>query len=341
MPLRVIRGRVPFGNRAKQEYFGMSEFALEVKGLTKHYGEVKAVTDLDLNVKTGVVHGFLGPNGAGKTTVIKSLLGLVTPDSGVVSIFGSDLFSNRSGIMKKVGAVVEAPVLFEDFSAFENLFYLSRFSDIRGERISKKLIKETLDTVGLSEVADRKVKTFSYGMKQRLGIAQALLPENELIFLDEPTNGLDPHGIVGVRRLVKRISSELNITVFLSSHLLSEVEQVCDYVTIIDCGLKIRESKTSDLMAERNLIELVTASPSEFETFASRKKLKIVACDDEDGDRRRFIFEGIESDIPVLIPELVAENITISHVGKHQNTLEEIFVELTGKNRGNSAADRF
>ncbi|NOY74845.1 MAG: ABC transporter ATP-binding protein [Kiritimatiellaeota bacterium] len=319
----------------------MSEYAIQVEGLTKHYGKIKAVTDLDLNVRTGVVHGFLGPNGAGKTTVIKSLLGLVTPNAGSVSIFGRDLFSNRSEIMKKVGAVVEAPVLFEDFTAYENLFYLSRFSDIHGDRISKSLIAETLETVGLSDVADRKVRTFSYGMKQRLGIAQALLPENELIFLDEPTNGLDPHGIVGVRRLIKRISSELNVTVFLSSHLLSEVEQVCDYVTIIDYGLKIRESKTSDLMAERNLIELVTTTSSTFEKFAGEREIKVSSSDELEDGRWRFIVEGVESDIPGLASELVAEKIAILRIGKHQNTLEEIFVELTGKNPGNTAADRF
>ena len=319
----------------------MSEYAIQVKGLTKHYGKVKAVTDLDLNVKTGAVHGFLGPNGAGKTTVIKSLLGLVTPNAGSVSLFGLDLFSNRLEIMKNVGAVVESPVIFEDFTAYENLFYLARLSDINCREVTRKRIEETLDTVGLADVSKRRVKTFSYGMKQRLGIAQALLPSNKLVFLDEPTNGLDPHGIVGVRRLIKRISSELNITVFLSSHLLSEVEQVCDYVTIIDYGLKIRESKTSDLMAERNLIELITASTSAFEKFAETKELKIVSKNVDGDGRGLFIIEGLEASVPALVAELVAENIDILRIGKHQNTLEEIFVELTGKNSDNSVTDRF
>ena len=319
----------------------INDHVIEVRGLTKHYGKIKAVTNLDLNVKTGGVHGFLGPNGAGKTTVIKTLLGLVTPNAGRISIFGQDLFSNRSAIMRKVGAVVEAPVLFEDFTAYENLFYLSRFSDIHGVKVSKTLIDETLETVGLAEASRRRVKTFSYGMKQRLGIAQTLLPKNELIFLDEPTNGLDPHGIVGVRRLIKRISSELGITVFLSSHLLSEVEQVCDYVTIIDYGVKIREAKTSDLMAERNLIELITPSSSAFDAFASERNLHVVSRDDEGEARARFVFEGIESDIPKLTAGLVSADIPILRIGKHQNTLEEIFVELTGKNPDNSTADRF
>lgn len=319
----------------------MSEYAIQVKGLTKHYGKVKAVTDLDLNVKSGVVHGFLGPNGAGKTTVIKSLLGLVTPNAGAVSIFGLDLFSNRLEIMKNVGAVVESPVIFKDFTAYENLFYLARLSDIHCREINRKRIEETLDTVGLAEVAKRRVKTFSYGMKQRLGIAQALLPSNKLVFLDEPTNGLDPHGIVGVRKLIRRISSELNITVFLSSHLLSEVEQVCDYVTIIDYGLKVRESKISDLMAERNLLELLTTSTPAFEKMADDKNIKIVSKNDDGEDRMLFVFEGVESSVPGLASELVAENIDILRIGKHQNTLEEIFVELTGKNSNNSVADRF
>lgn len=319
----------------------MSEYAIQVKGLTKHYGKVKAVTNLDLNVRSGVVHGFLGPNGAGKTTVIKSLLGLVTPNEGAVSIFGRDLFSQRLEIMKNVGAVVESPVLFKDFTAYENLFYLARLSDIHRREINRKRIEETLDTVGLAEVTERKVKTFSYGMKQRLGIAQALLPSNKLVFLDEPTNGLDPHGIVGVRKLIRRISSEFNITVFLSSHLLSEVEQVCDYVTIIDYGVKVRESKTSDLMAERNLLELITTSTAVFEKMADEKNLKIVSRNDDGENRTFFVFEGVESSVPGLASELVAENIDILRIGKHQNTLEEIFVELTGKNSDNSVADRF
>jgi ABC-2 type transport system ATP-binding protein len=198
-----------------------------------------------------------------------------------------------------------------------------------------------LDIVGLTDVANRRVKTFSYGMKQRLGIAQTLLPSNKLVFLDEPTNGLDPHGIVGVRRLIKRISSELNITVFLSSHLLSEVEQVCDYVTIIDYGVKIRESKTSDLVAERNLIELSTTTVDLFEKFSDSKKITITSKNDAGNGRMRFLFEGLETDVPTLTTDLVAAEIEIFSIGKHQNTLEEIFVELTGQTSDNSVTDRF
>jgi ABC-2 type transport system ATP-binding protein len=219
--------------------------------------------------------------------------------------------------------------------------YLSRLSDIHRKEITRSRIEETLDIVGLTDVANRRVKTFSYGMKQRLGIAQTLLPRNKLVFLDEPTNGLDPHGIVSVRRLIKKISSELNITVFLSSHLLSEVEQVCDYVTIIDYGVKIRESKTTDLVAERNLIELLTTAVDLFEKYSDSKKITITSKNDAGNGQTQFLFEGSETDVPTLVADLVAAEIEIFSIKKHQNTLEEIFVELTGQNSNNSVTDRF
>ncbi len=316
----------------------MAENVISIKGLTKKYGKLTAVADLDLEVQSGVVYGFLGPNGAGKTTVIKSILGLTTPTRGEITVFGKNLFLARNEIMRKVGAVVEAPALFADFSALENLTYLTRFS----AQIPKLKILDTLDLVGLGHVGKQRVGTFSYGMKQRLGIAQALLPDNKLIFLDEPTNGLDPHGILGVRNLINRLSSELGITIFLSSHLLSEVEQVCDYVTIIDKGIKICESKVSDLVTEREHIEIVVDQNSGFAKFAEKEKLKILKEENMNGASQTiFMIEGKEENIPELNRKLVKNKIDIYRILKHQNTLEEIFVELTGKDSAPSVADRF
>ena len=316
----------------------MSEHVIQIKGLTKKYGKITAVSDLDLEVQSGMVYGFLGPNGAGKTTVIKSILGLTTPTCGEISVFGKNLYLERNEIMRKVGAVVEAPALFADFSALENLTYLTRFS----AQIPQQKILETLDLVGLGHVGKQRVGTFSYGMKQRLGIAQALLPDNKLIFLDEPTNGLDPHGILGVRNLINRLSSELGITIFLSSHLLSEVEQVCDYVTIIDKGIKICESKVSDLVTEREHIEIIVDKKSEFAKFAEKEKLTILKEEKVNGDNHiLFLLEGKEEDIPELTRKLIKNKINIFRIGKHQNTLEEIFVELTSKDSDPSVSDRF
>ena len=316
----------------------MSEKIITVKNLTKIYGKIKAVSQLDLEVNAGEVYGFLGPNGAGKTTVIKSILGLTTPTSGEISVFGKNLFLERNTIMKSVGAVVEAPALFADFSAFENLTFLTNLSS----RVSKKKIEETLDLVGLSDVGKQRVDTFSYGMKQRLGIAQALLPDNKLIFLDEPTNGLDPHGILGVRNLINRLSSELGITIFISSHLLSEVEQVCDSVAIIDKGVKICESKVSDLITESEHIEILLGKGHTFADFAKNANLKI--CSNKsvnNGDHDRYIVEGKEGDIPELTRGLVASKIDIFSIRKHQNTLEEIFVKITGNDKSHTGSDRF
>ena len=316
----------------------MTNKIIQIKGLIKKYGKITAVSDLDLEVGTGLVYGFLGPNGAGKTTVIKSILGLTTPTNGEIYVFGKNLYLKRNEIMRNVGAVVEAPALFADFSALENLTYLTKFS----EQIPKIKILETLDLVGLGHVRKQRVGTFSYGMKQRLGIAQALLPANKLIFLDEPTNGLDPHGILGVRNLINRLSSDFGITIFLSSHLLSEVEQVCDYVTIIDKGIKVCESKVSDLMTKREHIEIIVKYDSGFAKFAEQEKIKILRKEDINGKKHSlFMIEGKEKDIPELNKHLVKNKIDIYRISKHQNTLEDIFVELTGQNSRSSVSDRF
>jgi len=316
----------------------LNDYVIKVKGLTKEYGKITAISNLDLNVPTGTIFGFLGPNGAGKTTVIKSILGLTTPTSGEIEIFGKNLYLQKSQILKQVGAVVEAPALFAEFSAFENLKYLTRLSG----KISKKKIEETLEIVGLQDVGKQRIGTFSYGMKQRLGIAQALLPENKLIFLDEPTNGLDPHGIVGVRKLIRKLSQELNVSVFLSSHLLSEVEQLCEYVTIIDKGVKICESKVSDLIKSQEQIEIIVREKDNFIKFAKEKNLKIVKEKKlKDSLQSEFFIEGDENDIPLLIKEMSLNNINIYRITKHQNRLEDIFVELTGEHSNSAGSDRF
>lgn len=317
----------------------MSDYAIEASGITKRYGSFVAVDRISLRVPAGTIFGFLGPNGAGKTTVIKILLGLITPDAAAVAIFGKDLFTRRNEIVRSVGAIVEAPVFFEYMSARENLHYLTRVSG----SVTRLQIQDTLRTVGLEAVADKTVRTFSYGMKQRLGIAQALLPDNRLIFLDEPTNGLDPHGIMGIRRLLRQLRDERGITIFLSSHLLSEVEQVCDHVNIINHGATLREAVVADLGKGHERLEVQVAEADRVKaTDALRREGFELATDEPLADTTRLLlFRGGGEHLPAMARALVAAGVDILRLGKNHKTLEDIFVELTQDHVSDHGADRF
>lgn len=209
----------------------MNEWVIETKGLSKRYKGRYAVSNLNLKIAKGDIYGFLGPNGAGKTTTIRMLLGLIQPSGGSVHIFGKSLNKERLSILRRVGSLVEYPSYYGHLSAVDNLEAIRR---ILGAPVSK--IAEVLDIVGLAKEARRPVKGFSLGMKQRLGIASALLGSPELLLLDEPTNGLDPSGILEIRELIKEMPKQHGITVLISSHLLSEVELTAGTVGIIRQG---------------------------------------------------------------------------------------------------------
>jgi ABC-2 type transport system ATP-binding protein len=214
----------------------VARVVIELENVRKSYGGVRggrtiAVDDLSLRVPRGGVHGFLGPNGSGKTTSIRILLGLVAPDSGAVRVLGADLPRALPSVVGAVGALVESPQLFPSFSGRRNLQVLATLAGVPASRVD-----EMLEVVGLTERADDRVKGYSLGMRQRLAIAAAMLKRPELLILDEPTNGLDPAGMVEVRELVRALGSDGHTTVFLSSHLLAEVEAVCDAVTILRRG---------------------------------------------------------------------------------------------------------
>lgn len=221
------------------------ENVIELSRLTKHFKNVLAVDELELNVCKGDVFGFLGPNGAGKSTTIRMILSLISPTSGAIKIFGKSLLENRKEILANVGAIVEKPDFYQYLPGIKNLEILAKIS---GKEVSRKRIMELLELVGLKDRAKSKVKTYSHGMKQRLGIAQALLHNPELIVLDEPTTGLDPHGMKEIRDLIIRLSKEENKTVFLSSHILSEIELVANRMIIINKGRKIVEGEVSSLL---------------------------------------------------------------------------------------------
>ena len=217
---------------------------IEVRHLSKHFNNLTAVNNLSFTVNEGDVYGFLGQNGAGKSTTIRMLLTLIEPSAGSIKLFGNSLKINRKQILQQVGAVIEKPDVYKYFSAYENLQLFARLSGVKPTR---QLLMDQLNMVGLSARANDKVKTFSQGMKQRLGLAIALVHDPKLIILDEPTNGLDPQGIADIRNLILHLSRERKKTIMVSSHLLSEIEQIATRVLIIDNGKRLVEGTAEEL----------------------------------------------------------------------------------------------
>jgi len=227
------------------------EKIVEVKNLVKNYGSFCAVQDVSFDVYQNDVFGFLGPNGAGKSTTIRTILSLIRPSSGTISLFGSSLPENRNYILSKIGCIVEKPDFYKYLSAQKNL---ELFAGISGKNIKKARISELLEFVGLNGREKDKVSGFSHGMKQRLGIAQTLLHNPDLIILDEPTTGLDPQGIIDIRNLILQLKNEKNKTVIISSHILAEIELIANRMIIIDKGKTIVQGVVADLLNSQEII---------------------------------------------------------------------------------------
>ncbi len=228
-----------------------SEKIIEIKNLVKYYGKFKAIEDVSFDVYKGDVFGFLGPNGSGKSTTIRTMLSLIKPTNGTLNLFGKDLLSNRNFILGKIGCIVEKPDFYKYLSAEKNLEIFGRIS---GVSVSKKKIHEMIDFVGLKGREKDKLSGFSHGMKQRLGIAQTLLHDPDLIILDEPTTGLDPQGIIDIRNLILQLKNERNKTVLLSSHILSEIELIANRLVIINKGKTLIQGSVKDLLNAQELI---------------------------------------------------------------------------------------
>lgn len=234
----------------------MTEEIIQVRNVSKFFKNAKAVNDLSFSVQKGDVYGFLGQNGAGKSTMIRMLLTLIKPTKGSIKIFGNELASHRIDILKRVGAIIEKPDAYKYLSAYQNLALFAKLSGINPTR---SLLMDELKRVGLTGREHDKVKTFSQGMKQRLGIAIALVHEPDIIILDEPTNGLDPQGIADMRNMILHLQHERKKTVLVSSHLLSEIEQIATRILIIDKGKKLVEGEASTLFDPANtMIEIET-----------------------------------------------------------------------------------
>jgi ABC-2 type transport system ATP-binding protein len=297
---------------------------IEVQHLSKQFAGFQAVDDLSFTVNQGDVYGFLGQNGAGKSTTIRMLLSLIAPTAGSIRMFGKDMASSRNQILRQTGAVIERPDLYKYLSAKENLTVFARLSGIK---LPDPMLLKKLDQVGLAERADSKVRTFSQGMKQRLGIAVALVHDPALIVLDEPTNGLDPQGIADIRNLIISLSRDQGKTVLVSSHLLSEMEQMASRMIIIDRGKKIVEGDMRELLDPSHvLLEVVTSSPVSTETWIAGSKwgsLPINHFED------RIQIKMDRKDIPVFTRELVGMGADVISVNP-RNSLEEYFLSLTG-----------
>lgn len=265
---------------------------IEVSHLAKNFGTFEAVKDVSFTVNKGDVFGFLGPNGAGKSTTIRCLLSLIQPDRGSIKLFGKSLEQDRSSILRNIGSIIEKPDFYKYLSAQKNLEIFARIS---GAEVSSKEIAEMLDFVGLGNRAKHKVKGFSHGMKQRLGIAQTLLHKPDLIILDEPTTGLDPQGIIEIRNLILRLKNEQNKTILLSSHQLSEIELIANRMVIINQGRSIVEGEVAALLnsdetvvrieideAEQGLklvaesmkdVHVIQSGPNELEVTLSKQRV--------------------------------------------------------------------
>ena len=289
---------------------------VETTALTKRYGTAAAVEDLDLSVHAGEVYGFLGPNGAGKTTTLRMLLGLIRPTSGTVRLFGA---APGAESLRRVGALIEGPAFYPYLSGRANLKVLADHAGVPRTRVDG-----VLDIVSLTDRAKDRYSTYSLGMKQRLGLAAALLKEPDLVLLDEPTNGLDPAGMADMRVTLRKLAAE-GCTVLLSSHLLAEVEQICDRVGVLDRGRLIAETTVTDLRAGGSL--RVVAHPLDRAREHLGRRLG--------ADNVRLDGTALELDVEAdeagrINQDLVGAGLTVSELHWHRPDLEQTFLELTG-----------
>lgn len=299
------------------------EIILRTTNLGKRYKNRWAVEDVNLEIHRGDVFGFLGPNGAGKSTAIRMILSLIRPTTGSVELFGHRLETEREKALAKVAGIVEKPDFYLYLSAFRNMEIAGALT-LR-KTPEKKRIMDSMALVGLQDRADDRVKTFSHGMKQRLGIAQALLCNPDLIVLDEPTNGLDPQGMKEVRKLIAQLSHEHGITVFLSSHLLNEVEQVATRMAIINKGKLVVQGSVEELLRSSAKRIIFNVEPQK-KALAVLKKIERV--ENPILDSAGIIANVETKDIPDVVVKLVAAKCKVFSV-KPQRSLEEYFLSVT------------
>lgn len=309
--------------------------AVQTRGLTKRFGKRAAVDSLDLAVPTGSVFGFLGPNGSGKTTTIRMLLGLINASAGEVRLFGEPMPTNAASVLPRVGALVEGPGFAPYLSGAANLRRLDSADRRTGGGSSRDRIGAALDRVGLTAAAGKKVKAYSLGMKQRLGIANALLRPRDLLILDEPTNGLDPQGTREVRTLVRALADG-GTTVFVSSHLLAEIEQLCTHAAVMRGGRLVAQG-TLDALRQRGrpTVLVVTPDPEAARAVLERAGLRPepTAAGHDAGARDATVTAGLDPSVAPeqLVADLVDAGVRVRGFQLQETSLEDRFVALTGE----------
>ncbi|WP_091349939.1 ABC transporter ATP-binding protein [Anaerobranca gottschalkii] len=301
----------------------MDNIVLTTENLTKKFKKKTVVDNLNISIQQGDIFGFLGPNGAGKTTTIRMLVGLIKPTSGKITIFGKDLQQDFTEVIKDIGAIVENPELYPFYTGRQNLIHFAKLS---GE-VDKNRIEEVIRLVRLENRIDTKVKTYSLGMRQRLGLAQALLNRPKLLILDEPTNGLDPQGMKEVREIISHLAREEKITIFISSHLLHEIEQLCNKVAIISNGKLVVQGKVEELLSKdqqranievdnvSKAMEILNTLPFVQEVKSVDNKIKV-----------KFVGDSLGK----INKHLVLGDIEVKSLVKENGQLEEFFLNLTG-----------
>ncbi len=304
---------------------GDMDAILSIRHLEKRFGRRTVIDDISFDVYSGEVFGFLGPNGAGKTTTIKMVMGFLAPDAGTISIAGYDLRKNYEQAMALLGGIVENPEMYKDLSGQVNLEMYARLHD----GVTRERIREAVALVGMENRIRDKVKKYSLGMKQRIGLAQAILHRPRILILDEPTNGLDPAGIKELRDILKKLAHEEGVAVFVSSHLLSEMQMMCDRVGIIHNGALLGVKPIGELMSDASGKSAYRfTSPMSRQAAAHFEGLglgRIRACDD-----RQVEVEMEEALVPEAVKMFVREQLPLFGIQKVESSLEDAFIQMTG-----------
>ncbi|MFF1478706.1 ATP-binding cassette domain-containing protein [Streptomyces sp. NPDC058301] len=308
---------------------GNSQAVIETRGLSKRYrGGQLAVDGLDLTVPGGSIFGFLGPNGSGKTTTIRMLMGLIEPTSGTARVLGSPMPRAGRTVLPQVGALIEGPALYGFLSGRDNLVRYDSADPTADPRTRASRVAHALDRVGLAAASGKKARAYSLGMKQRLGLAAALLQPRKLLVLDEPTNGLDPQGMREIRALVRELAAD-GTTVFLSSHLLDEIEQVCTHAAVMTQGRLVVQGEVSELSAgNRGRLAVTTPDPADAARLLKERGIADVTVD---GDRVTGEVPPDEVELAELNAALVHGGVRVRAFGVERASLEDAFVALTGE----------
>ncbi|MCR8645132.1 ABC transporter ATP-binding protein [Paenibacillus sp. N1-5-1-14] len=307
-----------------------NKWVIETKGLSKQYKGHQVVSDLNLQIAKGEIYGFLGPNGAGKTTTIRMLLGLIKPTTGNIEIFGKSLEKERMSILRKIGSLVEYPSNYAHLNAIDNLEAIRHIIDVPKSRID-----EVLAIVGLTKDAKRAVRGYSLGMKQRLGIASALLGNPELLILDEPTNGLDPAGILEIRELIKEMPKKHGITVVVSSHLLSEVEQMASMIGIIQQGKLVYQDTIRNMQRQSQAVmKLRVSDPIAARQVLVQQEMPITLVNDSNVLELGSTDEDI---VAGAVRSLILAGHEVYRVEEERQSLEQLFLDIVEEGKGNAS----